>query len=979
MNDTLMKNLFASVALIALAALAIPAATFAQDVDEEQEADDTASVTEEEESLELAAQTVTGSRLLGGDPSVRTEVFTAEEIQARGLSTAEDVIRAIPQNLSTLNNASSLNSLNSALEDNLGALALGVSAANLRGLGSGNTLVLVNGRRIAGNSGSQDFFANLRSVPAAAIERVEVNLDGASAVYGSDALAGVINIILKDNYQGAQIGVRQEVAANEGDQLRIDGTFGYAWNTGSITATISDTSSDPVSSNKAGFTTINHSSRFGGNPDYDFRSLSRGPYARGATNVSPVRPSPWIVYPPEITHTSSPYSANLILASGDGTNAQPNDFRPLTNDDLLESYVLADSSISTDDRSYTIAFEQWATDTLLLRADLLWTRAGSAGTTARLSPAATFVPASNAFNNFEGVWYCPSSALDRSSFPWRYNIEDCEQGVFAYYTPLMEIANGLLGQPYQESTSRQRSVGLGLEYDLTLDIQLVANYSRSASGGNISQYHYSVTPRFEELLASSDPNVAINLFGDGSAQNEGISEYMSELSNNNDESHAEQIEIYARGEAFDLPWTQGQRLSFVLGAEMRSEWLADAAEPDSYTSSLGVPEPKRDLQAAFVELLVPVVGAGSELPGIERLTLNLQARWDDYSIKGADGCEGLPEMSTSYQRCDGDLMPEVIEATFDNLSPTVGIQWDPNSQLTVRIRRTENFRAPAFRDLFSATSQSLCSPRGAYDPLNGVSVPGACNILGANPDLKPEVSTNLSLGFRYRPDWAPGWEIDINYAEIDFTDRIATSNELGQLLPPEVFYNMPEFWQREADGTLIASVGYPVNISRRYVEELDVTISGALDAFGGTLQPGLSWNYVLQQFDQAVEGAPEIDFVGYSVGRDRYKLRFFASWYRGDLSFDLNVFYTPSYVNNNFANVTYVDIPNMDVDSYTVVDLTGTYRFANGLELRAGARNLFNPDIPFVLQGGGRIFDTKRVDLRGRIAFLELRYGIGDF
>ena len=959
-----------------LVVFSAPVLALAQDVDEEPEAGAAAL---EDEAIELEPQIVTGSRLRVGDPSARVDVMTAEDIAARGLSTAEDVIRAIPQNLSTLNSASSLNNLNDVLEDGLGALALGVSAANLRGLGSGNTLTLVNGRRIAGNAGSQDFFANLRSIPAAAIERVEVNLDGSSAVYGSDAIAGVINIIMRKNYSGAQVAINQEMYSNDGDQLRLDGTFGYAWDTGNVTATVSDTRSDPPSNRKAGFTTNNWSSSFGGDENYDFRSEFSGPWERGVVNYG--RPPFYILPPPGISALSSPYggSNDKILSTGDGTNAQMADYRPVTKDDLIEELVLRDSSISTDDRSYTVNIEQEITQSLRVRGELLWTESGSAGTTQRLSPAAFFVPASNAFYNFEGVYVCRD--LDTSGFPYRYAIENCEEGVYVRYFPLNEIAAGVIDEPFQSSTSRQRRYLVGLEYEVTPDIRLVADYTRSVSSGDIFQYNYTDSddnPRIQELLASGDPNVAVNLFGDGTAQNEGIRELMGILGSARDRSHNEQLEFYLHGQAFQLPWTGGERLSFVVGGEYRSEWLEDVEEELGHTGILGVPEPTRDLQAFFAEALLPVVGEGNALPGIQELNLTLQARWEEYTIEGADGCEDAPAQSTSYFRCEPGKA-RLIKAKIDKLSPTFGFRWRPVNEVSIRARLTKNFRAPAFGDLFSPNTQSLCSRFGTYDPLDGSFVAGACNLLGANPNIKSENSTNLSLGITYRPDWAPGWEFEINYAELDFQDRIAASYELSQLLPSEVYGNMPEFFERDAEGNLINAISRPINIARRYREEVDVTITGDLQLFSGDLETGLSWHYVLQQYDRAVEEAPKVDFVGYSVGLDRYKLRYFASWWRGRTNIDLNVFHVPSHINNNFANIRFIDIPNAKVDSYTTVDITGRYRFDNGLELRAGARNLFDADFPFSLHLGGRPFDTKRVDVKGRITFVELRYGIGDF
>ena len=143
------------------------------------EGTDTAQETAAEDQVDEVI--VTGTRLLGGDATARVEVITAEDIAMQGLTTFEDVVRSIPQNFSTINNSNSLLFGSDLLDTNLGALGLGAATANLRGFGSKNTLVLLNGKRLAGiNSSAQQLAANLNDIPAAAIDRVEVVLDGGS-------------------------------------------------------------------------------------------------------------------------------------------------------------------------------------------------------------------------------------------------------------------------------------------------------------------------------------------------------------------------------------------------------------------------------------------------------------------------------------------------------------------------------------------------------------------------------------------------------------------------------------------------------------------------------------------------------------------------------------------------------------------------------------------------------------------------------
>jgi iron complex outermembrane receptor protein len=152
-------------------------------------------------TTQLQAVTVTGSNIKTTDlegPSP-VQVITAAQIETSGKTTLPDFLRSI-----------SANTGNSVNEQVTGSFSAGTAGISLRGMGQQNTLVLVDGKRVANYATAynlQETFVDLNSLPLAAVERIEVLKDGASAVYGSDAIAGVVNIILKQNYQGAEAGV----------------------------------------------------------------------------------------------------------------------------------------------------------------------------------------------------------------------------------------------------------------------------------------------------------------------------------------------------------------------------------------------------------------------------------------------------------------------------------------------------------------------------------------------------------------------------------------------------------------------------------------------------------------------------------------------------------------------------------------------------------------------------------------------------
>jgi len=124
-------------------------------------------------------------------------VLDRETLEGSGFATVADILKDIPYNGG--------NSLNEGFTN---SFAPGAAGIDLRGLGQNRTLVLLNGRRVAGYGFAQNLtesFVDINSIPISAVERIDILKDGASAIYGADAVAGVVNVILRKNYQGAEI------------------------------------------------------------------------------------------------------------------------------------------------------------------------------------------------------------------------------------------------------------------------------------------------------------------------------------------------------------------------------------------------------------------------------------------------------------------------------------------------------------------------------------------------------------------------------------------------------------------------------------------------------------------------------------------------------------------------------------------------------------------------------------------------------
>ena len=922
-RKSLLSRVAAPVTALATTLFALPAATGS---DDPEEADD------EDRTEEMV---VVGTRLAKGDPTARVVVIDFDEIKALGAATAEEIVRTLPQNFAGYNRFSAGVTSRDLLEFDASIgfnAAFGSATANLLGLGSSNTLVLVNGKRVAGVAGEEGLFANIRHIPASAIERVEVHLDGGSAIFGSEAAAGVINFVLKDDYVGIKLNTRMEHSSTGGHSRNASAFAGYNWSTpwgsGGATLLASYDEREPVNSQKAGFTSRDHRARYGGDERYSFVRWQNQPRS-GVVGFNR-----WL--PP--TH---------ILPPGNGgREVRFEDFVPVTNADFLD-IVAKDRGSLDEDQSYTLSVRQKLGPRLSVSAEAVMT---SGYTFHRIQGRGNYVdvPAGNAFNN-----------LGR-------------QVVVLYY-PHAEIEAGLIQHPTVDYRGDVWRYLVGLEYQPREGISLHLDYAKSESTADaillqlsdLTNYRLGETDEYEadrvafrrglELIASDDPNVAVNLFGDGSGQNPTLGELYKRVSGTHGITHVESLEGFATIDVIEMP---AGTLGLVIGGERRREWVEQLyATRDLYLGITGVSDPEREFSSAFAEVRVPIV-SGADTFGLHALTLSGQLHYDRYySVGGVGGTD------------------EVIlgSSEFSHASKRFGILWAPVDSVSVRASRSEAFRPPLFTELFRDRKNT--NLRRLWDPLNPDDFIQGLETYAASPDLRPEYSTSYSAGIDWRPGWVPGLAVAVNWSETDFRDRVVANSSLAALLPTEVYGNM-DFFVRDEDGTLIEQIFGYVNISRRYVETANVEVSYGFATNVGSFDASVDYHRVFDLFEQAFAGTEEVDFVGRSIGLDRYKVRGRLNWVREPLSANLWVNYTPSYTNDSLR---IYGIPNEEIEPHTTVDLTGTYRMDNGLSLRFGGRNIFDADFPFALNYLGLPWDPRRVDLRKRVLFLEAEYDLDLF
>jgi iron complex outermembrane recepter protein len=265
---------------------------------------------------ELAQIVVTGTRISGVGSALTTPIITIthEEILERGYSSVQDVLGTLTMEYSNVNSSSFVASGNVTSPDSNGK---GLSAVNLRGLGTGSTLVLIDGQRSANAPTADGAMVDLTKIPVGMIDHIDVITGSASSIYGGDAIAGVINIITRKDYQGAETFVSAANSNSGADGYEIRQLLGTGWGSGNITANFNADHQLPAQTAELGITTQDQVSRGGRDwRDYNFTS----PPQLITDGVTPIPGG-----------TSETFSA--LLPPGNGTNVHPNNLTYISNED----------------------------------------------------------------------------------------------------------------------------------------------------------------------------------------------------------------------------------------------------------------------------------------------------------------------------------------------------------------------------------------------------------------------------------------------------------------------------------------------------------------------------------------------------------------------------------------------------------------------------------------------------------------------
>ncbi|MDQ2990884.1 MAG: TonB-dependent receptor [Pseudomonadota bacterium] len=871
---------------------------------------------------------ITGSSIkrIVAEGAMPVQLISREDIARSGITSAEQLVATLSANGTGADNMTA--NQGGDFLSGIKAHNNGASGASLRGLGSSSTLVLLNGRRIA-THGLNGQSVDLNSIPLAAVQRVEVLKDGASAIYGTDAIGGVINFILRKDYRGAELNAFiDKTEQGGGDIYRTSLLVG----TGAL---------DTEGYNLMASVTVDRNTRLSGSE----RSFHNG--YQPARGLAP-------------DTTGAPY-ANLRPAAGTAVAAN----FPVTGAagtysrfNLLSQQGKCDSVPGMNQYQAALwgnpalakacAYDygsQWILMQPLDRVNLV-----SRATFKVNEDTQAFIEV-NGSHTKSRAQYTPIQVA------FTYPAGGAYYQDYSAYIPTFDKTKGErlqwrcleCGPRTQETTTSAYRVLGGLEglvggWDYKTGLSMAGSKAETVLNNG-----YVYNTAFLDALGTGKINPFLL---PGQSQTQEATDLLKSVAAfgplYGGSTSLVQLDGVLSKDLFKLP---AGPLAAAVGFDLRRETykfddaIYHTGKPlvNGVGSGPALSEVKRKIAALYAELSVPV---------IKDMDLQLAVRTDHYSDFG------------------------------NTTNPKIALRYQPIKQLVLRGSANRGFHAPDYDALYSGETLGLLN-NFASDPACPTTPGANCRDKwdtrsGGNPNLKPERSKQVSIGVVLAP-------VDTILASVDLwkikrTDRVVSLDAVDILNNYATLGgNVARLPNGEID---YIRAGY-INAAGDEVSGADVAFSmtGKLDAskwdvaFDGT--------YINSFKTRLIDGQPWQELVGTYNKTDlqlrwKHQLRF--TWTGGAWSTSVTQNYKAGYKDQSVAALG--GIPpagfNPDVKSYTLYNLSTTYTVQKGLTVSAGIKNLLNTDPPFsshnIDEVAGAGWDSRVGDPRGRAYTLGVNY-----
>ena len=958
--------------LFTASCIAVPA--FAQDA-----APATAETAEDERDNAII---VTGSSIRRNVPNgaLPLQILSLEDIDREGISTPEQLIALLASNGNGADNLAS----NVDVVEGPQRGTNGLSSANLRNQGAGSTLILLNGRRVAshGLSGSA---VDVNQIPLAAVERVEVLKDGASAVYGTDAIGGVINFILKKSFKGVSVtSFIDKTQHGGGDIYRVSATGGIGdldADGFNLMAAVSYSDSKILRGNQRSNFTSGFRSAEGMSPD------TRGTPFGTIFPIAAYAPfgitTGQLLFP---NAASTPLIPGTIIRASGGINILdlPNGQGCAAGQDMAvyDSALWGDRTnefaCSWDSSEAAVLQQPLQTLTYLARGVV---KLGDHEVTAEIT--GSMAEATKRFSHPQYSssvsatlplpLYYPRNAITqvtydsifnalRAAFPtvlesdrgkllsYRWRCLECgpreiitDTDTGRYFLgaegPLFAGWNYRTGASYAFSKSKS-TLGSGYHYR-----GIMANGTLDVAPGMVQALNSGVINPFM-LAGQSQSAEAMALIDSVSA--EAVELYDGKFS-------VVQVDGSVSGPLFELP---GGTAYAAAGVDFRKEKYNFQGDQRPLAERRFIlnapfdeqnilPEVSRNIKAVYAELALPFF-KGFEITGAVRL--------DEYTGFGK------------------------------TVNPKISARYSPIEEITFRGSYNTGFRVPSFNQIFAGRLSSpfpdptLADPATCPDGRANATVAGCAQInptiiTGGNPELDPEESTGYSAGIAIQP--TSQFSASLDYWKID-RDGTATTLTLDQLI---INYNLFEDrFIRDGSGRITAIDRSIINAGNTTAQGIDIAMRLNHDLAGGTISAGLDGTYLIEKITQLrPDVPPSANEVGvYTPSGDlslQWKHNAFIAYRNGPWGVSLSQIFRTGNINRRLGSIANGTLIRPDsvfrTSNYVTYNLSANYEFTENLKITAGVRNLFDTKPPFAITyssalGAGGSWESRVADPRLR-------------
>ena len=925
------------------------------------------------EPMKVERVEITGSNIkrVASEGSLPVQIITREQLDRQGIVTAEQLINTLTVNGNGMDNLAS----NSDVGGGSSRGNNGLSAANLRGQGSNATLVLLNGRRLAvhGLSGS---VVDLNQIPMAAIERIEILKDGASAIYGTDAIGGVINFILRKDFQGISAQGTLDVTEGGGGNIyRASVLAGFGdlnRDNYNLMFSLAHSQSEKLRGSERSFVNTFQ-------PDRGLSVDTSGAPFATAVPVTSIR------------NILSSRNAAGLLANGTGPT-QPGTTQAMNRINVLDLPGQAgcnsiDGMSAYDERLWASPGSKWSCAWDTGRAAVIQqpvtntngvarvvfklndtTSLFAEGVAAKVTSQKEFSPNQISTSNSS------TSPLYRLLYPSTGSAYTSVFNAIAALFPTIEENRGQgiafrwrcipCGPRQIETESNTARLLAGIEGSFAGWDYRAAFSNATSDGKSRLAGGYYFNDKFVPLLANGTLNPFLRA---GESQTPAALAALAAASATGTMLYGgkytvTQADASVSGTLFKLP---AGDVMMAIGTDLRREkyqFNGNASDLLVQNNVFNAPfdsvntlsAVKRDVKAVYAEVLVPV---------LKSLEVTGALRYDNYTGFGG------------------------------TVNPKVSFRFVPVQEVLVRGSYNTGFRVPDFNQLFFGITTSPYSGKDLVDPAKCPSLvvstqPGCESItpdtlFGGKPDLQPEKTKQGTLGIVFAP--TASFSANADYWEIRRSGRIQSLG-ISTLIKNSALF--PQAFIRDAAGVLTVIDTRWVNAGDTVTRGIDLGARHTMPLGAGRLTASVDGTYLIERKSRLLANQPfgEGEIGRFTRGGElaiRWKHLLAINYAQGPWASTVTQRYSAGYkdaVLPGVENGTVVP-PNLSVNvkPYVLYDLFVTFTGVKNLGVTAGVKNLLNTNPPFSATydsdtGAGSSWEPRIADPRGRSYSVGLTY-----